>query len=48
MIRVPLRIVIDETIRLHGFCERHGFVPVAFTHGSKNEERYPDVLYELR
>ena len=29
------------------FYERHGFVPIAFTDGSDNEERCPDVLYEL-
>lgn len=29
------------------FYERHGFVPVAFTDGADNEERCPDVLYEL-
>ncbi|MDG9666699.1 GNAT family N-acetyltransferase [Hahella sp. CR1] len=29
------------------FYERHGFVPVRFTDGSGNEERCPDVLYEL-
>jgi GNAT superfamily N-acetyltransferase len=29
------------------FYERHGFVPIAFTDGAANEERCPDVLYEL-
>jgi GNAT superfamily N-acetyltransferase len=29
------------------FYERHGFVPIAFSDGSGNEERCPDVLYEL-
>ena len=27
--------------------ERHGFVAIKFTDGSTNEERCPDVLYEL-
>jgi hypothetical protein len=30
------------------FYERHGFVPIEFTDGQANEERCPDVLYELR
>jgi len=30
------------------FYERHGFVPVEFTDGQANEERCPDVLYELQ
>ena len=30
------------------FYERHGFEPVRMTDGSDNEERCPDVLYELR
>ncbi len=29
------------------FYERHGFVAVEFTDGQGNEERCPDVLYEL-
>lgn len=29
------------------FYERHGFRPIAFGDGSDNEERCPDVLYEL-
>ncbi|ARN21825.1 hypothetical protein A4W93_19055 [Piscinibacter gummiphilus] len=29
------------------FYERHGFCAVAFSDGSMNEERCPDVLYEL-
>ena len=30
------------------FYERHGFEPVRVTDGRDNEERCPDVLYELR
>lgn len=29
------------------FYERRGFAPIRFTDGSGNEERCPDVLYEL-
>jgi GNAT superfamily N-acetyltransferase len=29
------------------FYERVGFVPVKFTDGAENEERCPDVLYQL-
>lgn len=29
------------------FYERFGFAPVAFTDGSSNDEKCPDVLYEL-
>jgi GNAT superfamily N-acetyltransferase len=29
------------------FYERRGFAPIRFTDGSANEERCPDVLYEL-
>jgi GNAT superfamily N-acetyltransferase len=32
----------------HRFYERHGFVARAFTDGSGNEEREPDVRYEWR
>jgi GNAT superfamily N-acetyltransferase len=30
------------------FYERHGFEAIAFGDGAANEERVPDVLYELR
>lgn len=48
---------LARPIRLHTFqanagarrfYERHGFVAIAFTDGHANEERCPDVLYELR
>jgi ribosomal protein S18 acetylase RimI-like enzyme len=48
---------LGRPIRLHTFqanagarrfYERHGFVAIAFTDGQANEERCPDVLYELR
>lgn len=49
--------MLEPPIRLHTFqanagarrfYERHGYVAVAFTDGSGNEERCPDVLYEWR
>jgi GNAT superfamily N-acetyltransferase len=30
------------------FYERHGFTAIRFTDGQANEERCPDVLYEMR
>lgn len=30
------------------FYERHGFQPIELTDGQANEERCPDVLYELK
>ena len=30
------------------FYERHGYQAIEFTDGQTNEERCPDVLYELR
>lgn len=30
------------------FYERHGFVPIAYSDGSRNEEGCPDVLYCLK
>jgi RimJ/RimL family protein N-acetyltransferase len=47
---------LPRPVRLHTFqanagarrfYARHGFVPIAFGDGSDNEERVPDVLYEL-
>jgi hypothetical protein len=29
------------------FYERYGFVPIEWSDGSRNEERCPDILYEL-
>ena len=45
---LPVRLYAFQ--QNHGarrFYERHGFVPIAFTDGAGNEERCPDVLYEL-
>jgi GNAT superfamily N-acetyltransferase len=33
--------------RARAFYERHGFRAIAFSDGATNEERCPDVLYEL-
>jgi putative addiction module component (TIGR02574 family) len=33
--------------RARSFWERHGFKAIAYSDGSTNEERCPDVLYEL-
>jgi GNAT superfamily N-acetyltransferase len=47
---------LPRPVRLHtfqanhcarSFYERHGFKAIAFTDGQGNEERCPDVLYEL-
>jgi hypothetical protein len=35
----------NEARRFH---ERNGFSPIRFTAGGANEEKCPDVLYELR
>jgi hypothetical protein len=37
----------ELTLEALSFYERHGFRAIAFSDGSANEERCPDVLYEL-
>jgi GNAT superfamily N-acetyltransferase len=44
----PIRLyTFQANSRARAFYERFGFVPVRFGDGSDNEERCPDVLYEL-
>ena len=37
----------QQNNRARNFYERHGFVAVEFSDGSTNEEKCPDVTYEL-
>jgi GNAT superfamily N-acetyltransferase len=44
----PVRLhVFQANTGARRFYERHGFVPIEFSDGADNEERCPDVLYEL-
>jgi GNAT superfamily N-acetyltransferase len=44
----PIRLyTFDTNLGARRFYERHGFAPVMFGDGSKNEEGCPDVLYEF-
>jgi GNAT superfamily N-acetyltransferase len=44
----PVRLwCFQRNVRARRFYERHGFKAIQFTDGSANEERLPDVLYEL-
>jgi len=44
----PIRLyTFQQNAGARRFYERNGFVPIQFTDGSANEERCPDVLYEL-
>jgi GNAT superfamily N-acetyltransferase len=45
----PIRLyTFQANIGARRFYERHGYTAVEFTDGQTNEERCPDVLYELR
>jgi ribosomal protein S18 acetylase RimI-like enzyme len=45
---LPVRLyTFQANGRARSFYERHGFRAIAFSDGSSNEERCPDVLYEL-
>ena len=47
-LRLPIRLqTFQENVAGRRFYERHGFRPIKFTDGADNEERCPDVLYEL-
>lgn len=44
----PIRLyTFQQNVGARRFYERNGFVPIEFTDGSANEERCPDVMYEL-
>ena len=44
----PIRLyTFQQNSGARRFYERHGFVPISFSDGAGNEERCPDVLYEL-
>jgi ribosomal protein S18 acetylase RimI-like enzyme len=44
----PVRLyTFQENTAARAFYERYGFRAIEFTDGSSNEERCPDVLYEL-
>ena len=44
----PVRLyTFQANTGARAFYERNGFKPIAFSDGSTNEERCPDVLYEL-
>ena len=44
----PIRLyTFQANVGARRFYERHGFNPTKFTDGQGNEERCPDVLYEL-
>lgn len=45
----PIRLyTFQANVGARRFYERHGFTAIEFTDGRANEERCPDVLYELR
>ncbi len=46
--RRPIRLwTFQANTGARRFCERHGFLAIRFTDGQGNEERCPDVPYEL-
>ena len=46
-LHLPIRLhTFQENLGARRFYERHGFKIIAFTDGSGNEERCPDMLYE--
>jgi len=45
----PIRLwAFQENARAIKFYEKNGFCPVKYTDGEGNEEKCPDVLYELK
>ena len=46
---LPIRLsTFQANAGARRFYERQGFVPIEFTDGQANEERCPDVLFELQ
>ena len=46
---LPVRLyAFQANFGARRFYERHGFAAIEFTDGQSNEEKCPDVLYELR
>lgn len=46
---LPIRLyTFQANAGARRFYERHGYVAIAFTDGADNEEKCPDVLYELK
>jgi GNAT superfamily N-acetyltransferase len=46
---LPIRLyTFQQNVGARRFYERHSFQAIQFTDGEDNEERCPDVLYELR
>lgn len=44
----PVRLwCFQRNVRARRFYERRGFRPIQYTDGQSNEERCPDVLYEI-
>jgi GNAT superfamily N-acetyltransferase len=44
----PIRLyTFQQNTGARRFYERNGFLPIQFTDGAGNDERCPDVLYEL-
>ena len=45
----PIRLfTFQQNLGARRFYERHGYKAIEFTDGRSNEEKCPDVLYELR
>lgn len=48
-LKKPIRLyAFQENHRARRFYEKYGFRAIQFTDGSANEEKCPDVLYELK
>lgn len=48
-LELPIRLyTFQANAGARRFYERHGFTAIEFTDGQANEERCPDVLFEMR